>query len=377
LATLSDLYERGAEPEAVVQDLLEISHWLTRLKVAAGKGDDPSDNGWDAERGRAMAGELSMAVLSSAWQMLLKGLDDLRIAPSPLLAAEMLIIRLTHAAELPSADALLALLQGGGGPPLGALGAGGSMGGSAPTNDSGSKAASPKAKGDADVRAAARVQAPAYVADAPAAMPPSVVNGKDFSKTAPSEPEARIVDAEAPKGANGADHDPSAAKANGSHPAPPPQNQARSSNGKAPRASSNGEVPSAFEDVVALFRLHNKPLLHGWLHGRAKLVHFEPGKIELEKGDQLLAERRQEMASLLRTWTGEPWQIVESDREGALSLTDQEAEAKQQRLVELADDPRVKPVLEIFPGAKIIDVQTPVGSPMDNPRDSQEQTMEP
>ena len=372
LSSLGDLYERGAEPEAVVQDLLEISHWLTRLKVAVGEGDDPSDNGWDAERGRAMASELSMAVLSSAWQMLLKGLDDLRIAPSPLLAAEMLIIRLAHAAELPSAEAMLALLQGsGGGPPPGLLGAGGSVGGSAPTNESGSKAASPKSRGEAAVRAAADVQASADVADAPAAMPPSVANGRDVSNKPPSEPELRILNAEPPKGANGRDHGPSPAKANGRHPPPPPENQARSSNGKAPCASG------AFEGVVELFRLHNKPLLHGWLHGRAKLVHFEPGKIELEKGDQILTDRRQEMASLLRTWTGEPWQIVESDREGALSLTDQEAEAKQQRLVELAEDPRVKPVLEIFPGAKIIDVQTPAGVAVDNPGNSQEQTMEP
>ena len=75
LSSLGDLYERGAEPEAVVQDLLEISHWLTRLKVTAVKVDEASANGWDGERGLAMSGELSMAALSSAWQMLLKGLD--------------------------------------------------------------------------------------------------------------------------------------------------------------------------------------------------------------------------------------------------------------------------------------------------------------
>ena len=100
LAALGDLYERGSEPEAVVQDLLEISHWLTRLKVA-GDQDEAITAAWDAARGKAMASSLSHGALSRAWQMLLKGLDDLRIAPSPLLAAEMLIIRLAHAADLP------------------------------------------------------------------------------------------------------------------------------------------------------------------------------------------------------------------------------------------------------------------------------------
>jgi len=397
LRSLGDLYERGAEPEAVVQDLLEISHWLTRLKVAGGKEGDPSANGWDAERGRAMSGELSMAVLSSAWQMLLKGLDDLRIAPSPLLAAEMLLIRLAHAADLPSAETMLAILQseGGGGPPPGGLGAGGSLGGVASSSSSGSKAASPTPSGGTDVAASAQATPASshdQMADAqPAkpeanglkATPPSMANGKGpDAATAPSKSDTadQQESAEAPKAVNGANQRPATSQANGRHPAPPPPNQARSSNGEAPSASSDpghGMPPSTFEEVVELFRAHNKPLLHGWLHGRAKLVHFEPGKIQLEKGDQLLTERRQEMASLLRSWTDEPWQIIESDQEGALSLTDQEAEAKQQRLTELADDPRVKPVLEIFPGAKVIDVQTPAGPPTDNLRDSQEQTMEP
>ena len=57
-------------------------------------------------------------------------------------------------------------------------------------------------------------------------------------------------------------------------------------------------------------------LLHSWLHSRAKLVHFEPGKLELERGDLMLTEKRQEIAGLLREWTGEPWQVVESDQEG-------------------------------------------------------------
>ena len=133
--------------------------------------------------------------------------------------------------------------------------------------------------------------------------------------------------------------------------------------------------------MVALFRRNKKPLLHGWLHGRAKLVHFEPGKIELEKGDQLLSERRQEMAALLRSWTGELWQIIESEDLGAPSLTDQDIENKRLRLSELADDPRIKPVLDIFPGSKVVDVQalaphSPTSTAMP-PSESREQTMEP
>ncbi|MGI9499956.1 MAG: hypothetical protein ACR2P3_07960, partial [Geminicoccaceae bacterium] len=47
------------------------------------------------------------------------------------------------------------------------------------------------------------------------------------------------------------------------------------------------------------------------------------------------------------------------DQQGAPSLTEQEALAKEQRLAELGEDPRLRPVLETFPGAQIIDVQPP------------------
>jgi len=108
---------------------------------------------------------------------------------------------------------------------------------------------------------------------------------------------------------------------------------------------------------VQLFKRHGKPLLYGWLHGQARLVHFEPGKIELERGDMMLSERRSEMAVLLKEWTGEAWQVFDVDGPGAPSLTEQDALAKEKRLLELSDDPRLKPVLETFPGAQIIDVQ--------------------
>src|SRR5581483_3041669 len=52
-------------------------------------------------RGRDLAGRLSVSVLTRCWQMLLKGLGEVQGAPSPLQSAEMALIRLTHAADMP------------------------------------------------------------------------------------------------------------------------------------------------------------------------------------------------------------------------------------------------------------------------------------
>ena len=112
VAGLGEMHDAGADPVVVLQDLLELTHLLTRLKVAPEAGAGNADS--ERAQGLAMAGKLSMASLTRAWQMLLKGLQETLAAPSPVRAAEMALIRLCYAADLPSpSDALKALQNGG------------------------------------------------------------------------------------------------------------------------------------------------------------------------------------------------------------------------------------------------------------------------
>jgi DNA polymerase-3 subunit gamma/tau len=107
-------HEAGTDPEAVVRDLLELTHWLTRLRIVPSLADDPSVSEAERVRGRAMSQQLGMPVLQRTWQMLLKGLGEVQRAPRPGAAAEMLILRLAHVAELPPpGDLVAALTQGG------------------------------------------------------------------------------------------------------------------------------------------------------------------------------------------------------------------------------------------------------------------------
>ena len=113
LDLLADQYAAGASPVVIVQDLLELTHWLTRMKVAPDGANDPALAETERTRGLAMAGKLSMPVLTRAWQMLLKGLSEARAAPMPLQAVEMVLVRMAYAAELPTpADAIKALESG-------------------------------------------------------------------------------------------------------------------------------------------------------------------------------------------------------------------------------------------------------------------------
>ncbi len=107
LSDLGALYDSGADPLAVMQDLLEITHFLTRLKVApAAQGFFDGASG-EAKRAAALAAQLSVPSLTRAWQMLLKGLFEVRDATRPIAACEMTLIRLAYAAELPPADKLV------------------------------------------------------------------------------------------------------------------------------------------------------------------------------------------------------------------------------------------------------------------------------
>ena len=140
LTDLQSLYDAGADPLAVMQDLLETTHFLTRVKVApAAQGFFDGGSG-EAKRAAELAAKLSVAVLTRAWQILLKGLFEVRDATRPISACEMVLIRLAYAAELPPTDRLVKDLLDGGAVPA-------PRGGGAPAPSSSSRA--PVATGSA------------------------------------------------------------------------------------------------------------------------------------------------------------------------------------------------------------------------------------
>ena len=114
LDCFSELHDAGAEPQALLQDLLELCHWLTRLKHVPAAAEDPAVPEAERTRGRSMAEALAVPSLTQTWQMLLKGLEEANRAARPALAAEMTLVRIAYAADLPSpADALRAIGAGG------------------------------------------------------------------------------------------------------------------------------------------------------------------------------------------------------------------------------------------------------------------------
>ncbi|PCJ70425.1 MAG: DNA polymerase III subunit gamma/tau [Rhodobiaceae bacterium] len=135
MAELRDQYNSGADPAVVLGDLAELTHWLTRLKLAASAADDLTATETERVRGQEMAKLLPVRVLSRTWQMLLKGILEVQAAAKPIAAAEMVLVRLAYVADQPSPEELVAKLKdaptsGTSGAPSGARGGGAPSGGS-------------------------------------------------------------------------------------------------------------------------------------------------------------------------------------------------------------------------------------------------------
>jgi DNA polymerase-3 subunit gamma/tau len=111
LGAVREQYDLGVEPASLLRGLLEAVHGITRAKV--GGPADPAQSIEEREAYADWASRLSYATVHRLWQLLLKGLAEVHNAALPLEAAEMALLRVIHASELPDPGALMERLAGG------------------------------------------------------------------------------------------------------------------------------------------------------------------------------------------------------------------------------------------------------------------------
>ena len=328
LERFDSMYHAGADPVTILQDLAELTHWLTRLKAAPEAAEATPTSDLDLDRGRDVSSPLPMSALARAWQMLLKGLSEVRSAPSAAQAAEMVLVRIAYAAELPSpAEAIAGLNK------------------AAPAVASAPAPATPPAPtSDADAVAAA----PADSAPEPATV---------TAPTAAAEPIAQMSSA-APRPISPSETSSEASSQASTAPTAQTGAAALALQTEIdPPAGEDTGVPARFEDMVALFAANGEPLLHAYLVNNVHLVKFEIGKISLRVSDEGPRDLLQSLSRCLNDWTGRAWFIEASDEEGAATLQQQrdaEVEARRQTAI---SHPLVQQALAAFPGAKVDEVR--------------------
>ncbi len=298
LTLVAKLYAAGADPLMVIQDLLDLTHWLTRLKLVEGAAEGVAVSEAERERAAAMAEALSMPILARTWQMLLKGLGEAQLAPAPRTALEMLLVRLAYAAELPAPAEIVKSLGAGAGANAGAPAAAAPAPAPAPATPPAEAAPPPSSTG------------PAGGARAALAVEP-----QPESETEPPQPG-------------------------------PPQPAA-------PPSASLAPMPGSFAEAVALFAERREVLLNAHLVNHAHLVRFEPGRIELRPAEGAPKDLANSLGRRLTEWTGERWVVTVSGEPGEPTLGTQAVEAERAEKEAAAADPLVRAVLDTFPGATI------------------------
>ena len=295
-----NLHRDGADPVQILTDLAETIHATTRMKAAGADAVGDDMPGEEKRRTAELADKLSIPLLSRVWQMLLKGIEEAARAPNPLAAAEMVLIRIAHTADLPTPDEVIKAL---GGPPA--------------RSQAPSKA---QLKDDAG---------PTTLAKSSGARSTSA-RGTASSAIAPIEPHAQT--------------------------APEAETMARPDATPRPdTAAING--PESFEAVIDLVRENRDAMLKLHLEDHVSLVAFESGRIEIHQLPGAPRGLAGDLGTKLSQWTGSRWVVTVSNQPGATPVGEIRRTQAAAEIARIKQDPAVAAVLKAFPGAEITEVK--------------------
>ncbi|MFT3733393.1 MAG: DNA polymerase III subunit gamma/tau [Hyphomicrobium sp.] len=309
---LASLHRDGAEAAEIVADLAEAVHAIARVKAV---GEEPAGEALTAEEKARIAGlasKLSMPYLARAWQMLVKGLEEVARAPNPRIAAEMVLIRLAYTSDLPTPDELIKSLGGG----------------------------------------AAPARRPAL----PASEAPAGQRGPLNAGT--SAPVAEADD----------DELGDAFEFDDGEPADDPGDGEVSFAGGAMRSD-----PRSFAEVIALVGQKRDAKLKIHLEDHVSLVKFDAvaGSIDLFLMPEAPTELANDLREKLNAWTTRRWVVVLSKEQGQPPVGVVRREREAAELEQLKSHPAVRAVLEAFPDAKIAEVRRIAGRETDTDSESE------
>lgn len=290
-------YDVGADPVAVLTDLAEFNHLVTRMRFVPSAAEDAALSEDERVRGLEFSQTLSIRVLSRTWQMLLKGIPEVQSSNRPISAAEMVLIRLAHAADLPTLDEALKSL--GDGAPLS------NGGGPRPSG-------SPMSSGGPGNGASAVAQTVMQTTN----------GGGQTMRLVASEPMPVAY-------------------------APPVVEEV-------PAVSIK-----SLADLVNLAGANRDMALKVLVKRCVRLVKVEPGRLDVNLTSEAPKTLLNDLTVKLKAWTGRHWMVTLSREEGSQTISEVESERRENAFLDARADPTVAAILAKFPGAKIIDVRIP------------------
>ncbi len=299
-------YDVGADPSVVLSDLADFNHLVTRLRFTPEVAQDMSLSEDERVRGAEFAKTLSIRALSRCWQMLLKGIHEVETSSRPVQAAEMLLIRLAHSADLPTLDEALKAIANGhtGGnsapsAPQGGGGGGNGSGGGTTAYGAADAVSGQMVQRQNNGGAALRLAEPA----AQQMMQPQAVVQP---KTEPAPQAVRIRD---------------------------------------------------LNDIVNLAGNKRDLQFKVLVKNFVRLVSIGQNRMEIALTEHAPKTLATDMAQRLLDWTGERWMVSVARDGGGQTVAEVETARREELVTDARADPDVAAILAKFPGAKIIDVR--------------------
>ncbi len=316
IKSLNEIYNKGTDPVLVIKDLLEITHMLTLAKASDSILKQSFISELEKNKSKEILAKTSMAELTRLWQILSKGIEESRYCPSPLMAAEMIIIRGCYASSLPTPAEIIERLEGG---------------------------AEPK---------------PKAVKEEPVEPQPTMFAEKKTLNPAPPPQEVRVAAPQAERSASyssgGGGSTASASRV------APAFTTITNENPIAHQANLALSVPRDFKELVELFLKKNEKLTATWLEA-VKLISYdaEAGVIKIMAESTPNYVNVKDISKKLADWTGK--RFIFSLENGAnikaSSINDEKQEELEKRKQEAINSPAVQTLLKEFEGSKVTEVK--------------------
>ncbi len=299
LVIFNQLYDSGADPLVIIQDLLDIVHWISRATVTPEVINETGISEIDKKFGDKLSKELNVSELSKIWQILLKGYQEVQSHDMPNVITEMLLLRLAYASELPTTDELAKNFSN--------------------LNINQTKTTNGENQNKKQVKPS-EMQKEQLDNNEKKINPDTVMEMKNVSVVKKEE---------------------------------------NLSNQKSTiDLKKKGNITFAnFKEVVEFFLEKKEVLLFNHLFSHVSLVNFQQGKIELNPQTEAPKDLASKVSALLTEWTNKRWVITFSQQEGEITLEEQSKKEKRKLHEDIMKEKEIKEILNIFPGATISNIK--------------------
>ncbi len=300
--SLNDMYDKGTDPVLILKDLLEITHLLTLAKTSESILKQNFISELEKEKSKTILSKTSLVQLTRMWQILNKGIEEARFCPTPLMAAEMVVIRACYASNLPTPSEILE-----------------------------------KIGGAKDIKNSE-----------PQSLPLTEKKTLEKPKTAiPTIAPAPIPAEKSPSYNQGSGGAPALKQIINENPIIRQENLALS-------------VPKDFKELVALFISKRENFIASWLE-EVKVIKYEPetGVLQLLSSGTPAHIDAKEITKKLSDWTGKRFiiSLENTNNNAARSINDEKQEDLEKRKNAAINSSAVQSVLKEFSGSKITSVE--------------------